>query len=244
MKFIRIPLILLVFATTFLSACSYNMLIGSGVITTDTRDSSGFSAITLEDHGELDITQGPVDSLTIEAEDNLMPFIKSEVKDARLTLGLRPNYQVNSIQNTQPVKYFVTVKNLKEIVLSGSGKIVTHGISTGTLKVIEDGPGSIQLDQLQAKELNLTLNGRGSTQVSGQVDLQTVMVGGPGKYMADDLDSSYASVDVDGSGAATVWVKQALNVLLNGSGSTHYFGNPKLHVDNSGIGVVQAMGMK
>jgi len=242
-KFIRIPLILLAFAT-FLSACSYNMLIGSGVVTTNTRDSSGFTAITLEDCGELDITQGSVDSLTIQAEHNLMPFIKSEVKDARLTLGLRPNYQVNSIQNTQPVKYFVSVKNLHEIVLSGSGKIVTHGISTGTLNVIEDGPGSIQLVQLQAKELDLHLNGKGSTQVSGQVDLQTVEVGGPGKYVADNLDSSYASVDVNGSGAATVWVKDALNVLLNGNGSTHYFGNPKLHVDNAGAGVVQAMGMK
>jgi hypothetical protein len=220
------------------------MLIGSGVLTTDTRDSSGFTAITLEDRGELDITQGSVDSLTIQAEDNLMPFIKSEVKDSRLTLGLRPNYQVNSIQNTLPVKYFVSVKNLNEIVLSGAGKIITHGISTGTIKVVEDGPGSIQLDQLQAKELNLYLNGKGSTQISGQVDLQTVVVGGPGKYVADNLDSSYASVDVDGSGAATVWVKDALNVLLNGSGSTQYFGNPKVHIDNVGEGDVQAMGMK
>ncbi|MDR3575779.1 MAG: DUF2807 domain-containing protein [Anaerolineaceae bacterium] len=242
MKFLRIPLILLVFI--LLSGCSYNMLIGSGVLTTNTRDSSGFTAITLEDCGELDITQGSVDSLTIQAEDNLMPFIKSEVKDARLTLGLRPNYQVNSIQNTLPVKYFVSVKNLREIVLSGAGKIITHGISANTLNVIETGPGSIRLDQLQAKELDLHLNGKGSTQVSGQVDLQTVEVGGPGEYDGDNLDSSYASVDVNGSGAATVWVKNALNVLLNGKGSTHYFGNPVLHVDNSGAGVVQAMGLK
>ena len=242
MKFIRIPLILSVFI--FLSGCSYNMLIGSGVVTTDTRDSSGFSAITLEDCGELDITQGSVDSLTIQAENNLMPFIKSEVKNSRLTLGLRPNYQVNSIQNTVPVKYFVSVKNLKEIVLSGSGKIITHGISTATLKVVEDGGGSIQLEQLQAKELDMHLNGKGRTQVSGQVDLQTVELGGAGSYVADNLDSSYASVDVNGSGAATVWVTNALNVLLHGNGSTHYFGNPKLHVDNAGLGDVQAMGMK
>ena len=242
MKFIRIPLILLVFV--LLSGCSYSMLIGSGVLTNDTRDSSGFTAITLEDCGELDIVQGTVDSLTIQAEDNLMPFIESEVKDSRLTLGLRPNYQVNSIQNTLPVKYFVSVKNLNEVVLDGSGKIITHGISTGDLKVVEDGAGSIQLDQLKAKELTLYLNGKGTTQVSGQVDQQMVVVGGPGKYVGDNLDSSFASVDVDGSGAATVWVRDALNVLLNGSGSTHYFGHPTVHVDNIGDGVVEAMGMK
>ena len=242
MKFIRIPLILLVFL--LLSGCSYSMLIGSGVLTTDTRDSSGFTAITLEDCGELDIVQGSVDSLTIQAEDNLMPFIKSEVKDARLTLGLRPNYQVNSIQNTMPVKYFVSVKNLKEIELSGAGKIFTNGITAGTLKVVEDGAGTIQLDRLKAKELDLYLDGKGNTRVSGQVDYQIVEVGGPGKYDADELDSSFASVDMNGSGAATVWVKHALNVLLNSNGSAHYFGNPVLHVDNTGQGVVEAMGMK
>src|SRR5437588_11641926 len=60
---------------------------GSGNVITTHRDVSGFSEVALLGTGTLTITQTGSEALTIEAEDNIMPKIKTEVTNNRLMIG-------------------------------------------------------------------------------------------------------------------------------------------------------------
>lgn len=54
---------------------------GSGNAITESRDAAGFNEIALSGIGSGIVTQGDAEALTIEAEDNLLPPIGSEVRE-------------------------------------------------------------------------------------------------------------------------------------------------------------------
>ncbi len=66
------------------SGCS--TVSGSGNVVTETRQVSGFNRIDLAGSGEVTIQQGDAESLTIEADDNVLPRLTSEVSNSTLKL--------------------------------------------------------------------------------------------------------------------------------------------------------------
>ena len=77
-----------------LSACS--VINGSGHVETETRQVSGFTGIDLAGSGEVTIEQGDAESLTIEADDNVLPALTSKVSDSTLKLGKKPGTTVRT----------------------------------------------------------------------------------------------------------------------------------------------------
>ena len=96
------------------------MVNGSGQVETETRPVSGFTGIDLAGSGEVTIEQGDAESLTIEADDNVLPELTSEVSGSMLTLDTKPGTTVRSLN---PIRYRVTVKDLTALSLSGSGSV-------------------------------------------------------------------------------------------------------------------------
>ena len=60
---------------------------GSGNVVTEERDVSGFDRVALSGFGEVIITQGDKESLTVETDDNLMRYIETKVRGGTLELG-------------------------------------------------------------------------------------------------------------------------------------------------------------
>ena len=77
--------IVLIATVTMLVACSVTT--GSGNVVSESRNVSGFTKIDLSGAGEVTIDQNGTEALTIEAEDNLMSKVTSEVGDGTLRLG-------------------------------------------------------------------------------------------------------------------------------------------------------------
>src|SRR4051794_15454674 len=99
----------------------FNVTRGSGNVITQKRDVSGFSSVVLAGVGDLAITQGDAEGLTISAEDNLLPLIKTEVKNNILTIGLNDGVVSGGLLPTKPIQYNLQVKALDSIQLSGAG---------------------------------------------------------------------------------------------------------------------------
>lgn len=47
---------------------------GSGVIKTETRNVSGFNRISVAIPGKVDVVQGNTESVSVESDDNIVPF--------------------------------------------------------------------------------------------------------------------------------------------------------------------------
>ncbi len=187
----------------------------AGNVTSETRNVGGFDKVELRSIGNLSIRQTGSESLSVEAEEDVLPKIRTEVVNDRLIIGPEPN---TSIQTTEPINYVLTVKDLHALKVSGSGGISAQDIGTD--------------------KLSTTISGSGAVEISGSADSQEVGISGSGAYRAEYLQSKEAKVDVSGSGSAIVNASDALDAKVSGSGLVEYIGDPTVKKEVSGSGRV------
>lgn len=191
--------------------------VGSGTAKTETRNVSGFTGVTFSGFGTLNITQTGTESLTISADDNLLPLLTSNVSNGTLDLGVKPG---NSINPTKPIVYTLTVKQLNKVMFSGAGSVDAKDIKTTAL--------------------DATLSGAGKMTITGSAQSQTVLVSGVGSYNAKDFPTDSAQITLSGAGSATITVNTQLNANVSGAGSVTYYGSPSQVTKNiSGAGSVK-----
>lgn len=241
----RFKIAVFLLAALGLAGCAginVNATRGSGILKTETRDVSGFTGVTLAGFGDLTITQGDTEGLTITAEDNLLPLLQTTVQNGMLTIALTtPNI---SIFPTRDVKFDLKVKNLSSFQLSGAGNVTTSALTADTLTVGTSGAGAIKLAGLNTKTLTVSITGAGSTNVAGTSDTLTATLNGLGSLTAGDLKANTVSVTINGAGSATVWAAQNLTAGIGGAGSVNYYGSPQVKQNISGVGSVKSLGNK
>jgi hypothetical protein len=214
-----------------------NVVRGSGKVITQDQNVSGFNAVTLSGIGTLVISTGDKEALTIEGEDNIVPLIKREVRDNRLTIGLTEGNK--SISTTKSLRFDLTVKNLNDVTLAGSGDVQGAVPHADQLKLVVSGSGSISLETVDTNNLNVTVSGSGDIKAAGKSPSQSISISGSGNYEAKSLESKQAQVQVGGSGSATVKVSDKLDATVNGSGSVNYIGSPQVNQQINGSGDVR-----
>ena len=240
---------------------STSVVRGSGKIVKQSVDVNNFDRVSLEGSGNVYIEQGPTESLTIEADDNLLPLLDTRVTGKELVLGMKPN---QSIQPSKPIVYRLAVKDLSEISLKGSGNFYVEPAQSGDMKVSVFGSGDINMKGLDADSLFINLsgsgkitvgkiavqtidtsvNGSGDIKLDGKSDRQSIQVSGSGNYLAGNLETASADVTIPGSSDVTVWVKDNLNVHVSGSGNLKYYGSPTISQSVSGSGKIISLGEK
>ena len=99
-----------------------------------------------------------------------------------------------------------------------------------------NGSGKVNLEHLTADTFRAVIRGAGGVRVRGDVETQSVMLEGSGRYEADDLVSDFAQLCLVGSGAIGVSVTDELNVSINGSGQVTYGGFPDISKSINGAG--------
>jgi hypothetical protein len=193
------------------TACSATA--GSGQLATQSRQVSGFTSVELTGVGELSIEQTGTESLTVSAEDNLLPLLTSKVEGDTLILGKKPN---NRIVTTKPITYTLTMKDITGLAVSGSGTINAPKLSTDALRI--------------------EISGSGMITTAGNADDQSLEISGSGRYLADGLTTKTTTAEISGSGTASVVASDALDVKISGSGTLTYSGNPQVTQTVSGSG--------
>jgi hypothetical protein len=198
------------------SACSSitgSEVTGAGALRTESRDVRGFSTIELTGSGDVVIEQTGTESLSIEAEDNLLPDLTSDVSSGTLRLGTREGVNLSP---TLAITYRITVDDLAGVQLSGSGSMTAAGITTPAISSDISGSGDVTID--------------------GRAETQSVTISGSGNYSAGDLVTRNSTAEVSGSGNVTVNALDVLKASISGSGNITYTGNPQVSQDISGSG--------
>ncbi len=213
---------------------------GSGNVISEEREVTGFNKVSLEGIGDLQIVQGDVESLKVEAEDNIIDRIESYVTGSVLHIGVE---RFINVIPTSGISYTLTVKDLNSIEISGYGDVYMQSLTTDSLVVEVSGGGRINIENLSADSLDVELSGAGDFDLAGVVDQQYVKLSGAGSYKAPDLQSRTATVNISGAGTAQLWVTEDLDVNLSGVGSLQYYGDARVHQNISGIGKVISLGV-
>ncbi len=216
---------------------------GSGNVVSETRKVSDFHAIDISYPGEVVITQGNTESLKIEAEDNIMPGLKTQVKNGTLEIFYKAekNKHVNP---TKPVKITIVVKELDDLQFSSAGTLTIDGVKTDSLDFGLSGAGKVTVSKIETRDLKIDLSGAGSMESSGTADKLDINISGFGSFEGGDLHSQNVKVNISGAGSATVWADDELDANVSGAGSVNYYGSPSVSKNVSGVGGVNSKGSK
>ncbi len=215
---------LIAMLVVFMAACNGIMgrvgeseiVSGSGNVVTETREVSGFTAVTLQGFGEVIIDQNGSEALTVTADDNFMEHIFTEVRGDTLF-----------------------IRNTEGVVFTDVSELTFH-IDAAALNEVElSGAGSMNISNLDTDRWQVTLPGAGSITVAGQATEQTVELSGAGSYQAAELVSQEATIHSSGAGSAVVQVSDTLDVTIDGLGHVEYIGNPTVTQEINGVGSVR-----
>lgn len=220
---------------------------------TENRTIGNFSKIDAKGSFKIVLVAGDSNSLTIEADESALPFIKTEVKGNTLNIYSDGRKKAN-YKGSVTIK--VPFKKLDEVKFSGSGTISSNdALNSDNFNVSMNGSGKVELN-ISAKNVNGSLNGSGKLELklnatetkmelngSGKVILQGKTnnfvgeVHGSGELNGSELVSQNSDVNVHGSGNLKIHTTELLKANVHGSGKIKYKGDPKKvdkNVDGSG----------
>jgi len=216
---------------------------GSGNVVTENREVTNFRAIEIDYPAEVLIEQGSQESLKIEAEDNLLPNLKTQVRNGTLEIFYkRENGQ--HVNPTKTVKVTIVVKDLTNVEFNSAGELTIEGLKTDSLDVSLSGAGNLVLDRVEVNELGVNLSGAGSMTASGTAEDLDLNISGFGDFKGADLHGQVARVNISGAGSATVWVDDKLDAVISGAGSIRYYGSASVTRQISGVGGINHVGNK
>lgn len=213
------------------------VLLGSGHVAKESRSIAGVSSIKLEGVGSLVIRQGSAESLSVEADDNLFPYIHTVLdEDGLLHIYTRPYHQLHSMT---PIRYGVMVKDLQSIEAIGATLIEGNGtLRFSDLYVYMNGESRLNAD-IRTKNLVVEMSGVSDVTLLGKATAQNITLAGASQYHAKDLISDYVQISATGASEAQVQVHKQLKAILEASTNLSYQGNPDVKVIELEVGVVE-----
>jgi len=190
------------------------MVVGSGVVATEPRDVESFGVIELAGTSNVTVRLGGDRSVVVEADDNLVPLIETDVRDAVLVVSTH-----GSFTTANEMRVLVTVPVLGGIRLSGTGALDIEGIKGITFDVV--------------------LSGSGALTASGSTDELTASVSGVGTALLDRLEASHVVAIASDTGNLEVRATDSLDATVSGTGTILYSGHPLSVTRNvTGVGAI------
>ncbi|MBX7219340.1 MAG: DUF2807 domain-containing protein [Blastocatellia bacterium] len=185
---------------------------GNGIVKTETRSVPAFTAIDSEGSFDVVVECQKAQNLVVEAEENILPLIETKVEDGTLHIDSKKSFSTR-----KGIKIVISVPDLNEVELSGSGNISVAEVKTDRFKV--------------------DVNGSGNVTVQGATKAADISLSGSGNINTSKLTSEQAQVDLSGSGNIKVFANQEIEGDISGSGNILYAGEPtnvRKHVRGSG----------
>ena len=206
--------ILWLFAIAFIAGCSEAETSGDGTLKSETRAVTEFSGLVVKGAYHIKWFSGSP-TLTIEAEQNLLPLIATSVNGTNLTI------EVKGIKPTKPINISLSSAALADVSLQGANEFTASNLSSSSLKLASEGASTISLD--------------------GTVPSLETTLKGASKLQAKALQTQNTNIALAGIATAEITVSETLNANVEGTAVLNYFGNPKsVEKKVSGLGKIQA----
>jgi hypothetical protein len=211
---------------------------GEGPKITKTLDVDNFDGVGLSINADLYLTQGDSYSFRIEAQENIIENIETDIDGGYLKIKFDKN-----VGRHAGITIWITMPTLTKAYLSGSGLIKSERPfkGLGNLEVGISGSGDIDL-AFDAADVNTRISGSGDIRLNGSARNMEIRISGSGEVAAGGLTTNNCSVRISGSGDCEVNAEGDLVVSTSGSGDVYYRGRPRVKAKVSGSGEVQPKG--
>ncbi len=181
---------------------------GSGVAGSEVRDAREFKGVEVGGIFEVEITAGKDFYVQVEADDNLLQYVKTEVRGGILRIET-----TKRISSQTPLRILVSAPDIEMVDVSGVSKVSLKGISNPAL--------------------HLETSGASKVSISGETAVFTVGVSGASKIDAEGLKTKDAKIKASGASHVSVAVSEKLFAKASGASKIGYVGNPASVEENT-----------
>jgi hypothetical protein len=240
MKKLLIVLFTLISINSF--AQKWETIKGNGQIKKETRELSNFTSLSSQGSMNVQIAYGNSNSITIEADENLLPYIETSVENGKLSIKSKKNVNLKS---TSKINVYVSMTKINSLLLSGSGNINGSGAFTNDAKTDMgvSGSGNLTLNFDTFKDLDLSIAGSGNIELKGNgTNTISAHISGSGNIDCSNISSNNVDAKISGSGNVKVYASNSIDAKISGSGNVFYKGNAtKISSKVAGSGKVLKM---
>lgn len=222
--------IMMLAGTSLIAGCIPQGIKGDGNVVKENRDVAGFSSLKVSSAFTVFLTQGNAESLSVEADKNLMEHIKTVVKGDRLVITTSDK----GISKFTKMNIYLTFKDLEMIDVSGAVDIIGEGAMNFDELFLEGSGASEMKLELKANKLQADFSGASEIELIGSASAVDFESSGASEINAYDFVAEHCVLDVSGASDARVHVTATLNVDVSGAASVKYKGSPKVSSDVSG----------
>lgn len=223
--------------------------------------STEFSGIELATHGELLVKLGEKVELVVEADEEIIDRIVTEVRGDTLIIRKkeRTSHWLQDLfgsRRVKPMRFSLTVlpEQLDHLVASSHGDISVPELKGQRVSVELSSHGEVEIGEIKAERVEIDLSSHGDLRIgklaaerlrtemsshglvqirSGQVDSQEINLSSHGDYLAEGLESRDAVVDLSSHGTAKVYATRRLEASITSHGDLYYRGDPELDIPRS-----------
>jgi hypothetical protein len=224
--------VLMLTGTLAVNAQNNQKIKGNGEIVTVNRTTSAYDGVVVGGSFDVVLVKGKEGKITIEGEENIIPYIETEIEEDLLQIKFKKNTNINTTEKLTITIYF---ESIEKVSLAGSGNITSNEIiKSKDFAVALGGSGNITL-KVDANEISANIGGSGNIKLTGTSNELTCSIAGSGSIKAYDLNAATLNANIAGSGSVNATVKTKIKAKIVGSGSVYYKGKPS-SIDTKSVG--------
>ncbi|MBS1510452.1 MAG: DUF2807 domain-containing protein [Bacteroidetes bacterium] len=209
---------------------------GSGKIVTEKRNTGSFTRIESSAGIDVEVTMGSTSSVEVEADDNVIAHIITDVNGSTLNIHLESRHGFNNAH----MKVLVTTPVLKGIKASSSSDIIVKGVIKDDGKISFDASSSADITaEVEAPEVSAEASSSATITLKGRTKNYTADASSSADIKSEDLLSENAKVTANSSGSVDVYASVTLDADASSSADITYSGGATVTSKTNSSGSVE-----
>lgn len=201
---------------------------GNGVAATEQRAVASTMGVDVSGSLPVAVQVGQAASLSVQGDANLLPLIRTEVKDGVLRI-----WSEHRLHSTTPIKIVYTTPHLNEVKAGGASRVEVQGLSGNALEVRRSGSARLRLEG-QVVHLTARSSGSGSVDATG-LSSSTVdaRLSGSSQLRLGNIQGDFARFALSGSSTASA--SGSVRSLVSASSGSSRVELAELHAVNADL---------
>jgi hypothetical protein len=209
-----------------ISACTHaqfrQTVRGNRNVVTKERKAESFTGVKVSSGIDVYLKQGSIETISVEADENLHEYIITEVRAGVLNV-----YTDANIRFAERKRVNVTMKEVNSVRVTSAGDVIGETpIKTDRLELSASSAGDIKL-KVNAKDLKMDISSSGDITLTGEAETLDCNLSSAGDLNAFDLKVREANISASSAGDADINVSEKITARASSAGDINYMGNPK-----------------
>lgn len=198
-------------------------IVGSGKITEEIRTVASYDRLRVDYTINVRIAEGAPGTVTIEGEDNVLPYVEIAVNNGELSVGLSRKANFN---DTKPVTVTIHRAALRSIQAKTACTITADVPVVSDQLTVSLNEASRLTADLAVQQLTVMLQAASSVTLRGKAQRASFQLDGASRAAAEQLRIAKANLTLNGASHVTVEVTDNLSASADGVSTIIYAGSP------------------